>query len=186
MAHFLRGIHRDQQELLAQAVARAKARDMGAIRFLYVRMADEVVACIRGVIPDPAEADALARAVFAELPTTIQAYEPRDLPFRAWLLGVARSAAVELSRAPGRAPSNGHVPALPEPAPASDPLRDAVWRMRSEERDVLVLRHVVGMSTVDIAKRLGRREDAIKGLEYRGRAALEQATAELEAAPAVA
>jgi RNA polymerase sigma-70 factor (ECF subfamily) len=50
---------------------------------------------------------------------------------------------------------------------------------------VLVLRHVVGLSPVEIADRMQKTESAIHGLHHRGRGALKAALRELEAAPVV-
>ena len=48
-----------------------------------------------------------------------------------------------------------------------------------------MLRHVVGLSPVEIADRMKKTESAIHGLHHRGRGALKTALRELEAAPVV-
>jgi RNA polymerase sigma-70 factor (ECF subfamily) len=55
-----------------------------------------------------------------------------------------------------------------------------------EQREVLVLRHLVGLSPLEIADRLGKTEGSVHGLHHRGRAALQLALRDLEAAPVVA
>ena len=48
MAHFIRtGEARPTPELVTRAVARAKAGDMSAIHFLYVRFADDVFGYVK-------------------------------------------------------------------------------------------------------------------------------------------
>ena len=42
-------------------------------------------------------------------------------------------------------------------------------RCRAEQRDVIVLRFLVGLSPREIAERMGRSEDAVHGLQHRGR-----------------
>src|SRR5918999_1088543 len=64
-------------------------------------------------------------------------------------------------------------------------LREALDRLPDEQREVLVLRHVVGLSPVEIADRMKKTESAIHGLHHRGRGALKAALRELEAAPVV-
>jgi RNA polymerase sigma-70 factor, ECF subfamily len=65
-------------------------------------------------------------------------------------------------------------------------LRDALQRLPHDQREVLVLRHVAGLSPGEIAERLGKTEASIHGLHHRGRGALRAALQELEAAPVTA
>jgi RNA polymerase sigma-70 factor (ECF subfamily) len=65
-------------------------------------------------------------------------------------------------------------------------LREALSRLPEDQREVLVLRHIAGLSPTEIARRLGKTEGAIHGLHHRGRGALQIALRELEAAPVVA
>jgi RNA polymerase sigma-70 factor, ECF subfamily len=51
---------------------------------------------------------------------------------------------------------------------------------------VLLLRHVVGLSPVEIAERLGRSESSVHGLHHRGRRALQQELRHQGLAPATA
>jgi RNA polymerase sigma-70 factor (ECF subfamily) len=55
-----------------------------------------------------------------------------------------------------------------------------------DQLEVLVLRHVAGLSPGEIAERLGKTEASIHGLHHRGRGALRQALVEIDAAPVTA
>jgi RNA polymerase sigma-70 factor (ECF subfamily) len=68
----------------------------------------------------------------------------------------------------------------------SQSLREALMRLPEDQREVLVLRHVAGLTPGEIAQRLGKTEGSIHGLHHRGRAVLQEALRELEAAPVVA
>ena len=48
-------------------------------------------------------------------------------------------------------------------------LRLALDALPPEQRDVIVLRFLVGLSPGEVAERLGRSEDAVHGLQHRGR-----------------
>jgi len=61
---------------------------------------------------------------------------------------------------------------------------EALAGLPEDQREVLVLRHVLGLSPPEIAERLGKTESSIHGLHHRGRAALKAALIELEATPA--
>ena len=65
-------------------------------------------------------------------------------------------------------------------------LRHALEQLPEDQREVLVLRHIVGLSPVEIASTLGRSESSVHGLHHRGRRTLQSSLTELGAAPVVA
>ena len=65
-------------------------------------------------------------------------------------------------------------------------LRHALELLPEDQREVLVLRHIVGLSPVEIAEALGRTESSVHGLHHRGRRTLQTNLTELGAAPVVA
>jgi RNA polymerase sigma-70 factor (ECF subfamily) len=176
--------------LVSQAVTRAQKGDMSALHFLYVRFADDVCAYVMSIVRDSHEAEDVTQNVFAKLMTAIRKYEQREVPFAAWILRVARNVALDHVRARRQIPC--------EQVRADDAgderigfersqsLREALERLPEEQREVLVLRHVAGLSPGEIAERLGKTEGSIHGLHHRGRGALQAALRELEAAPVTA
>jgi RNA polymerase sigma-70 factor (ECF subfamily) len=111
------------------------------------------------------------------------------VPFSAWILRVARNAALDHLRARRQIPfeevrttDEGHDEVQFE---RFHSLREALDRLPGEQREVLVLRHVIGLSPVEIADRMQKTESAIHGLHHRGRGALKAALRELDAAPVV-
>ena len=178
-------------QLVARAVARAKEGDMSALHFLYARFADDVWGYVRSIVRDDHEAEDITQNVFAKLMTAIQRYEQREVPFAAWILRVARNVALDSVRARRQIPceevriddGNGHEQVGFE---RSHCLREALRRLPHEQREVLVLRHIAGLSPGEIAERLGKSEGSVHGLHHRGRGALQAALRELEAAPVTA
>src|SRR2546421_8491586 len=83
------------EALVRQAVARAKDGDAAAVRYLYVRYAGEVEAYVRAIVRDAHEAEDVVHNVFAKLVTSLASYEERNVPFAAWILRVARNAALD-------------------------------------------------------------------------------------------
>ncbi len=77
------------------AVDGAKRGDREALQFLYVRYSAEVQRYVRSVVDDPHEAEDITQGVFLKLMSAIGRYEPREVPFSAWLLRVARNAALD-------------------------------------------------------------------------------------------
>jgi RNA polymerase sigma-70 factor (ECF subfamily) len=53
-----------------------------------------------------------------------------------------------------------------------------------DQREVVVLRHLVGLTPLEIATRMGRTESSIHGLHHRGRQALKRELIKIECAPA--
>jgi RNA polymerase sigma-70 factor (ECF subfamily) len=65
-------------------------------------------------------------------------------------------------------------------------LRHALEQLPEDQREVLVLRFVLGLSASEIAERMGRSENAVHALQHRGRRKLQAELVRLEAAPAAA
>lgn len=188
MPHFVR-TPKDgaRPELVTRAVARAKCGDASAVHFLYVRFADDVFGYVRSIVQDTADAEDITHNVFAKLGTAIQKYEPRQVPFSAWILRVARNAALDYLRTRRPIPVEevriNDGPDQELGAERLRALREAFSRLPPAQREVLMLRHLVGLSPVEIANRLGKTEGSIHGLHHRGRSALQLALRELEAGP---
>lgn len=177
-------------ELVRRAVARVKEGDSSALDFLYVRFADEVCGYVRRILRDPHEAEDVTQNVFAKLITSIGKYEERDVPFAAWILRVARNVALDHLRARRQVPveevrksDERHDQTGYE---RSSCLRQALEGLPDEQREVLVLRHIAGLSPSEIAVRLGKSEGSVNGLHHRGRGALQVALRDLGAAPVTA
>jgi RNA polymerase sigma-70 factor (ECF subfamily) len=178
------------ERVVSSAVARAKAGDREALRFLYVRFADNVYGYVRSIVRDEHEAEDVTQQVFAKLMTVLVKYEEREVPFSAWILRVARNVALDHARQ--RRPIPCEEIRENDPQDNGDTarersimLRDALATLPEDQREVLVLRHVVGLSPGEIAGRLGRTEPSVHGLHHRGRGALRSALRDMECGPTV-
>jgi RNA polymerase sigma-70 factor, ECF subfamily len=175
---------------IAQAVARAKAGDDEALRFLYVRYADNVYGYVRSIVRDDFEAEDVTQHVFAKLMTVLPKYQERTVPFAAWILRVARNVAVDHMRQRRAIPCE-EVRELDERKDHGEAqqisltLREALDALPDDQRQVLVLRHVVGLTPGEIAGCLGKTEPSVHGLHHRGRGSMRDALVAGECAPAV-
>jgi RNA polymerase sigma-70 factor (ECF subfamily) len=171
-------------------VARAQAGDPEALRELYIRHADDVSRYVRRIVREDHEAEDVTQQVFAKLMTVLPAYrECEDVPFSAWLRRVAHNVAVDDLRRRRATPSEDVPGAAASPADDTGDrcrscLREALGGLPPDQRDVLVLRHLVGLLPQEIAERLGRSVGSVHGLHHRGRLAARVALADLGAAPA--
>ena len=163
------------ERLVLAAVARAKDGDADALRFLYLCYADNVYGYVCSIVRDEFEAEDVTQQIFAKLMTALGRYEPRVVPFSAWILRVAHNAAIDHVRTRRPVPLEQVHP----PNAAGDDgagsrelfadLRLALDALPAEQRDVIVLRFLVGLTPREIAERMGRSEDAVHGLQHRGR-----------------
>lgn len=181
----------DSNRAVNQAVIRAKQGDREALRFLYVRYADHVYGYVSSIVRDEFEAEDVTQHVFAKLMTKLEKYEPREVPFSAWIIRVARNVAVDHIRQRRAIPCE-EVRELQihdnDDGSARDralDLRDALATLPDEQRQVVVMRHLVGLTPGEIAARLGRTEPSIHGLHHRGRGALRSVLAEMDCGPAI-
>ena len=169
------------ERLVSRAVTRAKQGDRDAVRFLYMRYADNVYGYVRTIVRDHHDAEDVTQQVFAKLITAIAKYEQRGVPFVAWLLRMSHNVAVDAVRARRTTPAEeifGPDDAICDEAPErARSLHAALAALPEDQRQVVVLRHVLGLSPVEIAEQLGRTNSSVYGLHHRGRRAL---CAELE------
>jgi RNA polymerase sigma-70 factor (ECF subfamily) len=176
----------------AAAILAAQEGDSEGIHYLFVRYASAVQRRVEGIVKNPHEAEDITQGVFAKLMTTIGQYEPRGVSFSAWIMRVAHNAALDYLRsgAARQVPSEevfiedyGRVETGRE---RGEDLRSALGDLPEDQREVLVLRHIVGLSPGEIANTLGKTENSIHGLHHRGRRTLRLRLRELGATPVVA
>jgi len=169
-------------------VQEAKQGDARAIRFLYATYANNVYGYIKSIVHDEHEAEDLTQQVFAKMITAILSYQDRGLPFFAWILRMARNAAIDHLRARRPVPSES---VLDFDAPAvnfvdneqGELVREALESLSPDQLEVILLRHVAGLAPGEIAERMGRSESSVHGLHHRGRRALQDELRKVGATP---
>lgn len=173
--------------LVRAAVERAREGDEDALRLLYLRYSNSVFSYVCSIVPDEHAAEDITQTVFARLAARLQRYEPRRAPFGGWITTVAHNAAVDYLRAQRMVPCEE---VLDPEAAQEDSSRDRLAAIREalailpkDQREVLTLRFVVGLSIKEVAERLDRSEPAIDALQHRGRRRLRLELTRLEAAP---
>jgi RNA polymerase sigma-70 factor, ECF subfamily len=177
----------DRDPKVARAIARAQAGDMAAVRFLYIRYKDNIYGYVLSFVRDQHEAEDVTQHVFLKLMSVIHKYQPREVPFTSWLLRVARNAALDHLRRRRMIPCDEVFEAS---VAADDSGRDRRWGLElalealpEEQRRVVVLRHLVGLTPGEIADHMGRTEASVHGLHHRARKAIKRELTDLECAP---
>jgi RNA polymerase sigma-70 factor (ECF subfamily) len=147
-----------QEAWTLHAIARAKQGDGQAVRYLCSQYSSVVRMYLKSLLRDPDLVDDVVQTTFLKLLTRIDRYEPQEVPFEAWLLRVARNAAFDELR---RRRTRESRPIVDDDGVilAGDEIGGALWealeRLPVAWREVLVLRHVVGLSVPEVAERLG-------------------------------
>jgi RNA polymerase sigma-70 factor, ECF subfamily len=183
-------VNSDADAMLSRAIERARAGDSSALDFLYLRFADDVYRYVLSIVRDRHGAEDLTQDVFTKLMGAIANYEERSVTFAAWITRIARNAAIDQLRRRRAIPCE-EVPAVDEASEHADverleSLRIAFGRLPDEQREVMMLRHVAGLSPGEIARRLGKTEGAVHGLHHRGRGIVRSALEDLDSAPVTA
>lgn len=162
-----------------ELVERAKARDERAFAALYELYAPKIHSYFYYHLNGRShEAEDLTNEVFVKVLEKIRTFEFRGLPFSSWLYRIAHNHLIDHVRGQ---PKLGPV-ALEDclelreeraqrdldNALSAQDLKEALWYLTAEQRQVIVLRFVQGLNTLETALAMDRSEDAVKKLQARG------------------
>jgi RNA polymerase sigma-70 factor (ECF subfamily) len=181
----------------ARLVARLQAGDEEQFSTLYLRYFDRVYAYLRVALRDGHEAEDVTQQVFMKVMTALPRYERRPgRPFRAWLFTIVRNEAITHLRKSGRLD-------VCEPRRMAHDLTDDreppltggldwicdrelglfVERLPLAQRQVLVLKFMLDLSSAEIGQVLGRSADDVRGLQARALRYLEQRLSAIRRGP---
>src|ERR1700741_233300 len=168
------------------AVKLAKGGDRDALQYLYSVYSNNIYGYVRSIVHDDHEAEDVTQPVFAKVMTSLVKYDDRGVPFFAWLLRLARNVAIDHLRSNRLTPTEKVLD--PDTSSGIDmdraeTVRAALDTLPEQQREVVILRHVVGLTPGEIADRMGRTESSIHGLHHRGRRALQRELVRLDSTP---
>ena len=161
----------------AALVHAAKAGDATAFGELYERYRDAIYRFCLSRTGTSHDAEDLTADVFVKALQSIDRWQDRGLPFAAFLYRIARNAAIDRSRTLKQPLSVDGL--LVEPASKQNVeleatfaveksiLLAALTKLKSEHRDVVVMRFIEGYSALEVAGVLGKTEGAIRTLQHR-------------------
>jgi RNA polymerase sigma-70 factor (ECF subfamily) len=177
----------DAGALVAAAAERARSGDDDALRLLYLLYADNVFGYVLAIVRDEHDAEDLTSEVFARLPRALGHYRPGATPFAAWLLRVARNAALDHLRAQRSVPlAEIHATGATAELQANErleALKAALAALPEDQRHVMLLRLVAGLTPAEVAEHIGRSVDAVHALQHRARRRLREALTQSGFAP---
>lgn len=163
--------------LSAETILRAQEGQPEQLGLIYQRYHRSIFRYLYYRVGNQQLAEDLTADVFLRMIHSLRDYRLQGPPFQAWLFRIARNLAVDHFR---RTYSH-QVVKLSETQPdvvdtellvernlTSEQLQHALTQVSEEQRDVIVMRFILGMSLTETAQAIHRSEDAVKGLQRRG------------------
>lgn len=174
------------EEQESALVTRATQRDHDAFTQLYQLYFDRIYRYVRLKLGNAIDAEDITSAVFFNAWRTIHNFSPqRESSFAAWLFRLAHNAVVDRFRSLKDTISldatNPHIAAralLPGPEAhverklTINELTAALGLLTEEQREVVLLRFVEGLSAREVGDIMGKQEGAVRGMQFRAIEAL--------------
>ena len=163
-------------------VQRARGGDADAFASLYDLFAPRLHRYVRFRVREPSDAEDLVQRVFVSVLEALPRYEQRGVPFAAWLFRLAHNAVIDFARTTRDHRPLDSVADSPtdEPGPAEAAVRSsdratldaAIRTLTPDQQQVIACRFFAGLSSTETAQVLGRREIAVRALQFRAIGAL--------------
>jgi RNA polymerase sigma-70 factor, ECF subfamily len=172
---------------LDQLADRARGGDADAFAALYDALAPRLARYVRSRVRDPDDAADLVQQVFLKMVEALPRYESRGVPFTAWAFRLTRNAVIDRARTlhPSDPLEFAADEASPEPSPEHLALisaertriERAMHDLTDEQQEVLRLRFFGGLGPREVGALMGRRDGAVRALQFRALEALRHALA---------
>ena len=166
----------------ASVLVAARAGADWAWEEIYDRLAPKVLGYLHGL--GAAEPEDVAGEVFVQMVRDLERFDGDEPAFRAWVFTIAHHRFLDERRRAGRRPVDPVAEVEEETGPAGDAEEDALDALATErvreligvlapdQRAVLLLRILGGLTVEQVARAVGKRPGAVKALQRRGLAAL--------------
>jgi RNA polymerase sigma-70 factor, ECF subfamily len=153
-------------------VERAKGGDRDAFGELYKEHAMAVARVVRFRLGRDDE-DAVSE-VFLRAWRGLASYRDTGVPFSAWLYAIARHVAIDLLRTSVRSEPRADVPdrEVDEMTAELLALHDAIEQLPTEQRQVIELKYLVGLSNGEVAAAMDTSPGAVNAKQWRALKAL--------------
>jgi len=166
----------------AELVQRAQSFEHEALGILYQHFYPRLYNYAYLHLGEIHRAQDLASDVMLKVLEALPRYRQRGVPFAAWVFRIARNRLIDEARRNRRRKQEPLAEDLPDGGPSAHTLaersadrqrlRQALADLTEDQRQVVILRFIVGMETAAVARALGRGEGAVKALQHRALLAL--------------
>ena len=157
-------------------VRRAQEGDQNAFAQLYEEHFDKIYRYIALKIGDKIEAEDMTQQVFLNAFKSIASFKWKGVPFVAWLFRIAHNQMVDQLRKRKKqalplidelvVSSDSNPQLLAEHNLDVERLVLATRRLTKSQQEVVSLRFAGGLSTVEVAKIMGKSQGAVKALQH--------------------
>lgn len=176
------------RELTAVADRLREGDDRSAVGDLYALMASPLRAYLHAQVSDPHAADDLLEQTFLEVMPSLGKFRGDGRALRVYLLKAARHNVYDWRRRQGRREPHPidieHLNDVPDPLPGPaeqattwdefGQVAEALHRLTDDQREVVTLRLVSGLSVAETARLLDKTDGAVKALLHRAVRALRE------------
>jgi len=164
-------------------VSRAIKGDGEAFAQLYEEHFDRIYRYVYLKVGNQTEAEDLTQEIFVKVLEAIGSYRWRNLPFKSWLFRIAHNRVIDYFRKQGKVEKmalEDDVTLVSDSNPASTAERELeieelikkVEKLTPAQREVISLRFGSELSTMEVAKTLGKSTGTVKVLQYNATVAL--------------
>ncbi len=179
-----------QDVITQKTLELAKSGNLHALTEIYNQYHVRVFRYLFYRTGDQKTAEDLSSEVFIKMLKALPGYEYRSKPFQAWLFQIARFIAIDNFRKNHRHqevelddsfPFKGeYVDQAVDRSLAAEAIYSALDNLPDDQRDVLIMRFILGLAISEVAETLNKSQDAIKGLQRRGLLTLRNRFTEME------
>lgn len=169
-----------------EVVEGVKQGDPGAVGEVYVKLADRLLGYLIARVRDRAAAEDLLEATFMELLQRGNTIRGGSASIKVWLFRAAhfnaldhlrklkrRGERLEADLTPFDQPDGARGPASrAEATEAAEHVHEAMERLSVEQRQVLLLRYVAGLSAAEVGEVMDKTPGAVRALQHRGERSL--------------
>jgi RNA polymerase sigma-70 factor (ECF subfamily) len=163
----------------AELAQRASKHDQEAFAALYTAYVEKIYKYLYYKVGSTQDAEDLCEQVFLKAWEAIGRYTWCGYPFSSWLYRLAHNLVVDHYRTRREfvplqdVIAQGNEPSDPDPAQAlartldANELVQAIVQLTEDQRQVIALKFIEGYENSEIAQMLGKKEGAIRALQYR-------------------
>jgi len=174
----------EKADRIGDLVARASQGSGDAFGQLYQIYVDRIYNYVYYKTGHSVDAEDLTEQVFIKAWEAIRRFRFEGKPFAAWLFKVARNVVIDhyrtrknnsdLSEVVGAIANYGDPEALAQRRATAQVLMTAIRHLTDEQQQVILLKFVDGMDNTEISATMGKKEGAIRALQYRALLALQR------------
>jgi RNA polymerase sigma-70 factor (ECF subfamily) len=168
-------------------IKRAARGDVDAFAEIYQCCAPGVRRYVGTIVWDRWDAEDVTQEVFVKLFTGLRQYDAERAAFSAWMLRVARNAAIDHLRRHRGHPTllefDERTPVDEAGRACGESLRAALEELPPSQREILVLRALGGFTPPEVASRVKRSRGCINTLFHRARLSAKERLTAMDSAP---